>query len=267
MNWSERIVVNAISLSVDGSLESELATFADLGVRRIGLSRGKIHRAGGESAVTMIERSGLMVDYLLHRSLFDLRDPARWPDQVRMACHTVDLAVAMGVPQIYLTTGTAGDLDPDEAVDRLVGEIPPVVEHARAAGVQLLFETTNDHFGDIDILHTLRDTLAVARRCGIGVCVDLYGCWAEHGVRATLSEAAPLIGLVQVSDYVSGCRTMDRAVPGDGVIPIERLLRQVLAEGYAGQFDLELYGDQGMPDTEAIRLSMDRLTEMLERIG
>jgi sugar phosphate isomerase/epimerase len=48
---------------------------------------------------------------------------------------------------------------------------------------------------------------------------------------------------VQVSDYVIGTlSTPDRAVPGDGDIPFDRILRPLLAAGYSGAFDLELIG-------------------------
>jgi sugar phosphate isomerase/epimerase len=51
------------------------------------------------------------------------------------------------------------------------------------------------------------------------------------------------VGLVQVSDYVLGDRTYPcRAVPGDGAIPLERLIGDLLDAGYAGVFDIELVG-------------------------
>jgi sugar phosphate isomerase/epimerase len=46
-----------------------------------------------------------------------------------------------------------------------------------------------------------------------------------------------------VSDFVVGTLTTpDRAVPGDGDIPLEHLLAQLLDAGYQGVFDLELIG-------------------------
>jgi sugar phosphate isomerase/epimerase len=35
-----------------------------------------------------------------------------------------------------------------------------------------------------------------------------------------------------------------RLVPGDGAIPLERLLEQLLEAGYRGPFDLELLGPE-----------------------
>jgi sugar phosphate isomerase/epimerase len=52
-----------------------------------------------------------------------------------------------------------------------------------------------------------------------------------------------VIRLVQVSDFAIGTlATPDRLVPGDGDIPLGRIIGQVLASGYPGVFDLELIG-------------------------
>ena len=53
----------------------------------------------------------------------------------------------------------------------------------------------------------------------------------------------PRCGLIQVSDYIYGDQSpRARAVPGDGAIPLERILGWALDAGYHGAFDLELLG-------------------------
>src|SRR3546814_9039718 len=89
----------------------------------------------------------------------------------------------------------------------------------------------------------LRYTVTLAERAGLGVCIDLFCCWSEAGLRATIERAIPRCGIVQVSDYVYGDRAMPcRAVPGDGAIPIRTMLEWMLGAGYEGAFDLELLG-------------------------
>jgi sugar phosphate isomerase/epimerase len=73
-----------------------------------------------------------------------------------------------------------------------------------------------------------------------------------------------------VSDYAVGTlSTPNRLVPGDGDIPIERILRDVLDAGYTGMFDIELIGprieDEGYGP--AISRSVDWLTGALTRLG
>ena len=78
---------------------------------------------------------------------------------------------------------------------------------------------------------------------GLGICIDLFHCWAEGDVEAMVQRALPRTELIQLSDYVLGDRALPgRAVPGDGAIPLEAFIAQALAGGYAHGFDLELIG-------------------------
>jgi sugar phosphate isomerase/epimerase len=66
---------------------------------------------------------------------------------------------------------------------------------------------------------------------------------ADAGPPGGRPVGAGEIVLVQVADYVLGTlRAPDRAVPGDGDIPIERQLRWLAETGYTGPIELELLG-------------------------
>jgi sugar phosphate isomerase/epimerase len=97
---------------------------------------------------------------------------------------------------------------------------------------------------DVGFVHTLKDAIDLARRFDVGVCMELNACWAERALEQTIRDGIDRIRLVQVSDFKVGTvASSQRLVPGDGDIPIERILRVVLDAGYAGVFDLELIGD------------------------
>jgi sugar phosphate isomerase/epimerase len=73
--------------------------------------------------------------------------------------------------------------------------------------------------------------------------MEINACWAERGLGATIAAGVDRIRLVQVSDYAVGTLTTPaRLVPGDGDIPIARILGQIIDAGYRGCFDLELIG-------------------------
>ena len=56
-------------------------------------------------------------------------------------------------------------------------------------------------------------------------------------------DNASRFAVVQVSDFVVGeDARLNRAVPGDGDIPLEWLIGQLLEAGYEGDFELELIG-------------------------
>jgi sugar phosphate isomerase/epimerase len=133
-----------------------------------------------------------------------------------------------------------------------------------------MVETANLLNADIHIAHTLDDTIRLAEIAQIGVTIDLGACWFEANLADKFRRAMPLTRLVQVSDYVLGDRsTPCRAVPGDGVVPLERLLGQLLDLGYTGVFDLELTGPRIVEEGHraAFARAAENLSEILIRLG
>ena len=57
--------------------------------------------------------------------------------------------------------------------------------------------------------------------------------------------------------------------PGDGDIPLERLLTMVLDAGFEGSFDLEVMGPRVEEEGyhSSVRRSVERASELLERVG
>ncbi|WP_159977424.1 MULTISPECIES: sugar phosphate isomerase/epimerase [unclassified Novosphingobium] len=182
----------------------------------------------------------------------------------------IDIAADLGAPSIYLLTGGRGSLSWGQAATRFAHLIAPCRDAAGAAGIALLVENASPFNADIHMAHTLPDAARLAAIAGIGVCIDLHACWTEGALHENLAAAMPLTGLVQVSDYVLGDRSAPcRAVPGDGAIPLEAILRVVLELGYKGLFDLELVGPR--IDAEGARTACTRaaqvLSDLLGKLG
>lgn len=182
----------------------------------------------------------------------------------------IDMAAALGAGAIYLITGGRGRLSWEEGAARFADWIAPCRDAAAKKGVRLLVENASALNADLHMVHTLADAIRFAEIAGIGVCIELHACWTEADLPALFRRGMPLTGLVQASDYVLGDRsTPCRAVPGDGVIPLERLLGDVLAAGYTGVFDLELVGPRIVAEgaRPASLRAAERLSEILVKLG
>jgi sugar phosphate isomerase/epimerase len=158
----------------------------------------------------------------------------------------------------------------EQAAECFSAAIAPCVVEAKQAGIALATENASSLHADNHIAHTLRDAVTLAEMAGIGVCLDVYNCWVEAGLRESIERAMPLCRIVQLSDYVYGDRALPcRAVPGDGAIPLERITRWILGAGYQGAFDLELIGPRIDKEghLEATRRSAQRIGEMLSALG
>ncbi|HZR14055.1 MAG TPA: sugar phosphate isomerase/epimerase [Acidimicrobiia bacterium] len=264
-----RVSVSAIS-SYDWSLAEDLEFYAEAGITNVGVSMAKLDRFGWDEGIARVRDAGIRVANVIGIGPFHLDRPAQWDGQRARLVRALDGAHALGAPCLVVTTGPAGRLTWEEAADALEEAIAPVVTLARERGVALAVEHTNSLRADVGFVHTLADVVDLARRMGTGVCMEINACWAERGLAETIARGVDTFRLVQVSDYAVGTlSTPARLVPGDGDVPIERILGQVLDAGYAGPFDLELIGPRIEEEGygAAIRRSVDWLGDALTRLG
>jgi sugar phosphate isomerase/epimerase len=230
-----RVCVSGIS-SWNQTIDEDLVMYADLGVHTIGAALRKV------IDIEPIVQSGLRVANVIGVGPFQLDDPASWgPQQARVSA-AMDVAARLGAPHLVLTTGPAGALEWNAASDAFSAALDPVLS-ARPSGVQLCLEHTNSLRVDVGFVHTLRDAIDLARRLDVLVCMEVNACWAERDLSATIASGINRIGVVQVSDFAVGTHsTPNRLVPGDGDIPLRRIIDQLLTAGYEGVFDVELVG-------------------------
>ncbi len=156
---------------------------------------------------------------------------------------TVEFAASIGAASVYVCSGAAPTVSWDDAADLFCELVAPAVARANELRVPLLLEPTNPLRADISFIFWQRDAMDLARRAGTKVMLDFQSSWYERGLEQVVRENLDLVALAQISDYVIGTtETGNRVVPGDGDIPLERLLTMVLDAGYEGSFDLEVMG-------------------------
>ena len=218
------------------------------GIGTVGVSVAKLEHFGWEAGncelvADAVDR-GLRAANLIGLGPFNLAQPESWPKQQDRLAHSLDTAAAVGAECLVFTTGPFAPLTWEEAADRLETALAPALAASKARNIPFAIEHTNSLRVDVGFVHSLKDAIDLARRLDVGVCMEMNACWAERALEQTIREGIDRILLVQVSDFKVGTvASSQRLVPGDGDIPIERILRAVLDAGYEGVFDLELIGD------------------------
>ncbi len=218
----------------------------ELGARRATLTSPALLAPGGiEQARTALSQHRLQLQSIAH--LFTAATLSAGADTLLAARDTLNLlidgAAELGAESIYMLTGGRGELPWAEAADRFSETIRPCKERAKGAGINLAIENASALYADLHIAHTLADTLSLAEKADIGICIELFFCWPEADLPTLFRQAVPRCHLVQLSDYVYGDRALPaRAVPGDGDLPLARLLKELENAGYRGSYELELLG-------------------------
>jgi Sugar phosphate isomerases/epimerases len=237
-----RISVSAIC-TFDWTLEEDLAFYAANDITNVGVSVAKLERFGWDDGAARMIDAGLRVTNLIGLGPFQLAEPELWGRQRERLVRALDVATRVNADCLIFTTGPAGALTWEAAADALEIALAPVLVEAATRNIPFAIEHTNSLRVDVGFVHTLRDAVDLARRLGTGVCMEINACWAERGLATTIRDGIDTLALVQVSDFgVGTLSTPNRLVPGDGDIPLARIISDVIAAGYAGCFDLELIG-------------------------
>lgn len=250
-----RVSVNALS-SLSQPFAADIEMWRRLGVDHVGLISPKLAQVGWGEATTALLDAGLRVSNVAaERFVLD---------------ESLRLAAAVGAGAVYVCSGRIGPGSWAEWADAFCRDIAPLASLARELGVTLAVEPTNPLRTDNSFVFSLRDALVLAHDAGISVVLDLYSCWYERDLERLVRANVEAICLVQVSDYVLGTfNTPNRAVPGDGDVPLGALLSMLLDAGYGGTFDIEILGPRIESEgyDSAVRRSVDHVGELLGERG
>ncbi|MPS69654.1 MULTISPECIES: sugar phosphate isomerase/epimerase family protein [unclassified Novosphingobium] len=213
----------------------ELALWKDMGLRHAGLLMNKI-ADDPDRDLKALGDAGIRVSTLITAG-FQLGDPSSWSATRAIHRAMIDLVAAHRGHSIYFTTGRTVSCDWDEDFALFAEAVAPTVAHARERGVIAAFEPSLRT--SASFCTTLADAVEIAEATGLGIVSDFSNNWMERGLRGTLKRAMPHIALVQIGDIaISG--TGGRSHIGQGDLPLERMMGDVLDAGYEGVFDLEV---------------------------
>jgi len=147
---------------------------------------------------------------------------------------------------LMVLAGGAGRLSWEEAAERCRPLLETLLPAAERAGVRLALEPTSQLRMDLAFLHSFDEALDFVdqiRSPWLGVVLELNNAWIERRLYANIRARTDRIALVQVSDFKVGTMSAStRVVPGDGDIPLRRILGALGTAGYDRWYDIELIG-------------------------
>jgi sugar phosphate isomerase/epimerase len=274
----DRISVNGIcfidsSFRARPSFREQAGYWRELGLRRVSLTSDLIAEEGVAAAQEALESGGCKVETISHQFLRDgqhYSDATSWVKSRDRLHRLIADAETIGARSIYMLTGGHGTLTWEDAAERFSEAVAPCVPEAKAAGVALAIETAGAFRAHFHLAHTLQDTITLTEKANIGICLDVFSIWTESALQQKIKRAIQRIAVVQLSDYVFGDACLPgRAVPGDGNIPLKRIIEWIVNAGYRGNFDLEIVGARIDQEGHipAIRRSVKHITEILQSLG
>jgi sugar phosphate isomerase/epimerase len=245
------------------SLDEAIAHYASAGVAGITVWRealasvADLHAAGQR-----IRDAGLVPVSLCRGGFFPARaasDRAAALDDNRRA---IDAAAALGAPLLVLVPGA----DPGQSLDTSRGQIREGIEavlpYAAAAGVRLGVEALHPMYAAArSAINTLRQANELCEAVDspwLGVVVDVYHLWWDPDLEHEIARAGTLgrLWAFHISDWVTPTDILtDRALMGEGCIPIRQIRGWMEQAGFDGYHEVEIFSTRRWTQEQRAYLS------------
>ncbi|MFD9943678.1 sugar phosphate isomerase/epimerase family protein [Nonomuraea sp. NPDC059023] len=244
------------------------------GLEAVGLWREEVAEQGLAASAKLVRAAGLRVSSLCRggfmtaaASLDDNRRAVDEAAELGAACLVLVVGGLPGVtPGRPLGDGAGVSRDLAGARERVAEALAELAPYAGERNVRLALEPLHPIYcPDRAVVSTLGQALDLAMPYPVeqvGVVVDTFHVWWDPQVFEQIARAGARIASYQVCDYLHPLPAdvlLGRGMMGDGVIDFPPITRAVLAAGYTGDIEVEIFNaDIWAADPDEVVASMKR---------
>jgi sugar phosphate isomerase/epimerase len=214
----------------------------------IGVGMPQFHECGVERSMRELLASDLAVSNFQGVHIYEFNDPPKFKQRQREALKYLDMAAELGADCFTAECEPRGMIPWDEAANHVVEQTIAMLPEFHSRNLRLAIEPVSPIRQDVTFINLAADTLDIVGRVddpSFGYLFDTYHLWWQRGIEDLARQHASKVFYVQVSDHKAiTLRTQDRAMPGQGIIPLHRLLHALADGGYAGWWELEVISDR-----------------------
>jgi sugar phosphate isomerase/epimerase len=231
----------------------------------VGLWRDRVAQRGLAQSAAAVRAAGLHVSSLCRGGFFTHADPAARAAALADNRAAVAEAAELEADVLVLVSGglVPGSRDLGLARRMVTDAVAELVPVAERLGVRLGVEALHPMFcADRCVLSRLGDAVDLALRFpsdAVGVVVDTYHVWWDAHLDEEIVRASGRIAGFQLADWILPLPAdplLGRGHLGDGHIDLAQIASAVLAAGYRGFAEVEIFSqeiwDAPPDDTAAI---------------
>lgn len=231
------------------SIETAATQFAAAGVPAITVWRDALEGRNIAQTGRMLREQGLTIVSLCRGGFFPATDAARRSTAIDDNKRAIDEAAALGAPLVVLVCGADPQQPLETSRQQIHDGIAAVLPHAAAAGVKLAIEPLHPMYADtrsaINTLTQANDMAQALNSPHAGVAVDVYHLWWDPSLETEIARCGRNGHLFafHICDWSIPTKDLllDRALMGDGCIPIRKIRSWVEATGYNGFYEVEIF--------------------------
>jgi sugar phosphate isomerase/epimerase len=251
MTESPRFAVSA-GTTFHSPFVEDIRTYPAAGIHGIGLWEYKLEGDRDPERAAQLADAGLTVTFCfpLTPGIFTgnshfahPKDPAA---RLTILCESVRRFAAYRPEAVCLLAGAPQADGAAESRKRVVSAFKRVSEIAADCGVRLAIEVISPGAAGslVQTIPQAADLITDIGADNIGVLLDNWHIANEPP--ANIRAYIDVITGIQVCDRKPDSRgRFDRALPGEGTLPVEEVIRTAHDAGYDGWYELEIFSDDG----------------------
>lgn len=240
--------LNQGSFSPDLDFPTFVEVCRAVGAVSVGIWSDRLSRIAPRTAGAMLADAGLSIAAVNRGGFFASDLSPNFQESRERTLREIEFCNEVGAGTLIIVPGglPEGSKDLRAARARFEAGFSEVLPAARAAGVTLAIEPFNPALTVLrGVVNRFRDAAAVCRRAGAGAAVvlDIYHSWWDADLFADIQAFADLIAGYHLCDHRAMPRDLifDRCLPGEGVADTVAITRSVLAAGYKGPIEVEVF--------------------------
>jgi sugar phosphate isomerase/epimerase len=240
----------------------------------VGLWRDRVAKFGLAESVTAVRAADLHVSSLCRGGFFTRADRDGREAALADNRRALTEAAELGADALILVSGglVPGSRDLGLARRMIADAIGELVPVAQRLGVRMGIEALHPMFcADRCVISRLGEAVDLALQFpadAVGVVVDTYHVWWDAQLLDDIARAGPRIVSYQVCDWVlplPADTLLGRGHVGDGVIDFGPITASVLASGYDGYVEVEIFNTDiwDAPAEQTANTVVERFAGML----
>ncbi|MGN9844799.1 sugar phosphate isomerase/epimerase family protein [Nonomuraea sp. H19] len=229
------------------------------GLEAVGLWREKVAEHGLAQSAKLVRDAGLRVSSLCRGGFLTTSGEA-FTAALEDNRRAIDEAAELGAACLVMVVGGLPGVKPGEplpagssrdlagARERVAEALAELAPYAGERGVKLALEPLHPIYcPDRAVLSTLGQALELSLPYPeeqVGVVVDTFHVWWDPRLSEDIARAGRRIASYQVCDYLHPLPEdvlLGRGMMGDGVIDFPPITQAVLAAGYTGDVEVEIF--------------------------
>ncbi|MBV9852539.1 MAG: sugar phosphate isomerase/epimerase [Armatimonadetes bacterium] len=242
------------------TIEQDLEAYAALGVDCVEVCEFKLDVQRMKEQLALVGERGLTISsvqpqvHTLYPDSLEAEptEPQARAALIRRAIERVGPHAPEGTPFV-VNTGAAPGGNFREAHAMAEREFRALARFAADHGMRVALEPLNAILMNTNsflwLIPQVMDMIARVDHPAFGLCMDTWNVWQDPKVLEHIAACGDKIFVTHVSDWHLPRAFADRAIIGQGEIPLPALLRAIDETGYGGAYSLEIFSDTSLPDS------------------